>query len=85
MDGWIKLHRKFLKWEWYEDINTKLLFIHILLKANHKNKKWRGVLIKRGEYLTSINKLCKEVGLTPKKVVVSLNKLKRTTHFAKDG
>ncbi len=29
-DGFIKLHRKIIDWEWYDDINTKTLFIHIL-------------------------------------------------------
>ena len=40
--GWIKLHRKFKEWEWYQDENTKSVFIHLLLDANHKDKKWRG-------------------------------------------
>lgn len=37
MDGHIKLFRKFLDWGWYQDINTKVLFIHMLLKANWKD------------------------------------------------
>jgi len=36
-----------LDWEWYDDINTKVLFIHLLIKANWKEKKWRGIKIKR--------------------------------------
>ena len=44
--GWIKLHRKFLKWEWYSDINTKSLFLHLLLTANHKDKQWQGITVK---------------------------------------
>jgi len=76
--GWVKLHRQLLDWEWYEDINTSRLFIHLLLIANHKDKKWRGVLIKKGEKLTSQVKLSEETGLTRQQVRTSLNKLKST-------
>ena len=30
---YVKISRKILDWEWYTDINTKVLFLHILLKA----------------------------------------------------
>ena len=39
--GFIALQRKVLEWEWYNDIPTKTLFIHILLKANFKDKNWQ--------------------------------------------
>ena len=47
-DGWVKLHRQLLDWEWYTDINTKVVFLHCLIKANWEDKRWRGVVIKRG-------------------------------------
>ena len=34
--GWIKLHRGFTDWEWYQDANATRLFLHLLLTANHK-------------------------------------------------
>jgi hypothetical protein len=39
MSGWIKIHRSILEWEWYEDTNTFRLFMHLILKANHKDRK----------------------------------------------
>lgn len=81
--GWIKMHRKFLEWEWYEDINTKVLFIHCLLKANHKSKKWKGNLIKRGTFITSINHLSDETGLSSQNVRTSLSKLQSTGEINK--
>ena len=33
-NGFIKLHRKILKWEWYDDRNTTAVFIHLLLTVN---------------------------------------------------
>jgi len=77
--SWIKIYRKFLKWEWYDDINVKVLFLHCLLKANYKDKKWHGIEIKRGSFVTTIRGLAKETGLTPMQIRTALNKLK-TTH-----
>src|SRR5699024_1651395 len=55
--GWITLHRKMLNWEWYDDTNTKVLFLHCLLRASYEDNTWHGVKIKRGQFLTSYQKL----------------------------
>ena len=81
MEGWIKIHRKMVDWEWYLDINTKTLFFHLLLTANHKEKKWRGQTIERGQLITSISHLAKETGLTCQQIRTSLNKLKSTNEI----
>ena len=44
MEGWIKVHRKLVDWEWYNDINVKVVFLHLLLTANHKEKQWKGAM-----------------------------------------
>ena len=43
MIGWIKIHREILNWEWYDDINTTRLYVHIQLKASFKDSKWKGI------------------------------------------
>jgi hypothetical protein len=75
MEGWIKLHRKMLNWEWYDDANTWRLFVHCLLKANHKDKKWQGIKIKRGSFITSSLVLAEEIKLTRQQIRTSLSKL----------
>jgi len=80
--GFIKLQRKILEWEWYDDIPTKTLFIHLLLKANFKDKTWRGILIKRGEFLTGRKELSKETGLSEQQIKTALNKLKLSQEIA---
>lgn len=80
--GFVVLHRSFMGWEWYDDINVKILFLHLILKANHRDKKWRGIDIKRGQTLTSLQSLSDETGLTVKQVRTSLNKLKTTGEVA---
>ena len=76
--GWIKLHRQMTEWEWYSDINTFRLFIHLLLVVNHKDNKFRGKVIKRGQTNRSLETLSKETGLTVRQIRTSLTKLKPT-------
>jgi biotin operon repressor len=77
-EGWIKLHRKITEWEWYSDINTCRLFMHLLLMANHEDRKWKGITVKRGERVTSLESLSEETGLSTQSIRTSLNKLKST-------
>ena len=81
MEGWIKIHRKLIEWEWYNDINTKVVFLHLLLTANHKEKKWQGHTILRGQKLTSLEHLSKEVGLSIQQTRTALKKLKSTNEI----
>lgn len=73
--GWVCLHRQLLEWEWYDDINTRCLFIHCLLRANHSDTKWKGYSIMRGQFITSLESLSKETKLSVSQVRTSLNKL----------
>ena len=78
MESWIKIFRKFKDWEWYGDINTSRLFLHLLLSVNYEDKKWRGKIIKRGSLITSIRHLSKDTGLSVQSVRTCLNFLKST-------
>lgn len=73
--GFITLHRKMLEWEWYTDNNVKVLFLHCLFKANHKAKKWQGITIERGQFITGRKQLSLETGLTEQQVRTALTKL----------
>jgi len=83
--GYIKLFRKFLDWEWYDDANCKILFIHILIKANYKDKQWRGKTIQRGQFFTSIDSLAGELRFTPKQLRIAISKLKNTGEITSKG
>jgi len=81
-NGFIVLYRSLIDWEWYSDANTFRLFIHCLLRANHKEKKWQGITIERGSFVTSYGHLASELKLTVSQVRTSLNKLKITGEIA---
>ena len=79
--GFIKLWRKFLKWGWYEDVNTKAVFLHLLLTANYEDKEWRGIAVKRGQVVTGRKKLSEELGISEQNVRTSLTRLKSTNEI----
>tara|TARA_R110000787_G_scaffold282043_1_gene393680 strand:+ start:625 stop:1293 length:669 start_codon:yes stop_codon:yes gene_type:complete len=80
-NGWIKLHREFTKFEWYQDANTVRLFLHLLITANHKKAKWQGNTIDRGQLITSHANLANDLGLTIQNVRTSLLKLKKSENL----
>lgn len=80
-NGWIKLHRQILEWEWYEDINCFRLFTHLLLKANHKEKRYKGIVVKAGQIVTSRDLLAQETGLSSQQVRTAITKLKSTNEI----
>lgn len=75
MNGYIKLFRKITNWEWYTDTNTFRVFIHLLLMANHEDQKWRGMVIKRGQRVTSLNHLSQELGLSKQQIRTAISHL----------
>ena len=81
MSGWIKLHRKITEWEWWDDHNATRLFIYIITKANHRGKNWRGIEIKRGQFLSSLDKLTKETGISSQKIRTAIKRLKSTNEI----
>lgn len=81
MEGWIKLHRKFLEWEWYDDANTMRVFIHCLLSSNWKDKNWQGMKIARGSFFTSYAKIGAGIGLSVQQTRTALGKLKSTNEI----
>lgn len=75
---YVKISRKILDWEWYTDINTKVLFLHILLKANWKDGRFQGIEVPRGSFVTSLQNLAAETGLTVRNVRTALKHLENT-------
>ena len=73
--GFISLHRQILDWEWYKNTNTKVLFLHLLLKANYKDLSFEGHTIRRGQLVTSLSSLSSELGMSVRQIRVSLEHL----------
>lgn len=81
--GFIKLPRSFLDWQWYDDVNTCRLFLHLLLTVNYTDKQWHGMTIKSGERVCSISGLSEETGLTTQNVRTSLKRLEKSGNLTR--
>lgn len=78
MDGWIKLYRRFLSWQWFNKSEMVQIFVYILLSASHKDHPWQNVVIRRGEFPTSVDSISRATGLTTQQVRTCLSRLERT-------
>lgn len=77
-NGFVKLHRSILKWEWYDDVNTKVVFLHLLLTVSIEDAKWHGITVKRGSRVSSYAKLAEETRLSVRQVRTAIAHLEAT-------
>jgi len=78
MNGWVKIHRSILDWEWWHDRNTRDLFFYLVIAANHDDQKWQGIVVPRGSITTSRKKLSSAVDLTEQEVRTALINLQNS-------
>jgi DNA replication protein DnaD len=78
VEGYIKIYRSLLDWEWWGDQSTTRLWLYILVSASFKTTQWRGRTIYPGQLICSRNTLTDNTGLSERSIRTSLNKLKTT-------
>ncbi|MDE0581526.1 DnaD domain protein [Planococcus sp. A6] len=62
MQGWVKMHRRIVEHDIWNDVTTFRLFSLLIFKASHKDGvKVRGIEINRGQYLRSYSKLAEDL------------------------
>lgn len=81
MSGWIKIHRKFLDWEWFNKSEAVHLFMYLVLKANHKDGQWQGIDIKKGQFVTSFGKISSDTGISLQTIRTLLKKFEKTNEI----
>ena len=77
-EGYIKLHRKFRKWGWYDDANTTRVFLHLLLGARWTETEYRGEKLKAGDVLFGRKKFAKDLGISEQNVRTAIEHLLKT-------
>lgn len=75
INGFVKLDRGILNWEWYSEPCTRGLFIHCILKANWKAGSWKGQPYERGQFITSLSSLADETGYSVQNIKTALKHL----------
>ncbi|HWL13690.1 MAG TPA: conserved phage C-terminal domain-containing protein [Ureibacillus sp.] len=61
MEGWIKIHRKIVEHEIWNDVTTFRLFMLLLLKAAYQDFNYKGIELKKGEFIRSYSKLAEDL------------------------
>lgn len=77
-ESYIKLFRRIMEWEHYKDGNAMRVFMHLLLLAAHDRKNLYGVILKRGQCITSSRRLQDDLGMCAQYVTDSIKKLKES-------
>lgn len=77
-EGYIKLHRKFRKWGWYDDANTMRVFLHLLLGARWSDTEYRGEKLKAGDVIFGRKRFAKDLGLSEQNVRTAIEHLLKT-------
>lgn len=56
-EPYIKLFKRIVDWQYFGDAHVLQLLIYLLATVNFKTEKWRGITIKAGQKITSIEKM----------------------------
>lgn len=80
-EGYIKLSRGIIDWEWAGDPAMLALWVHLLIRANYEDKRLRGEIIKRGQLVTTVADLSEAAGLSTQTVRTCLARLKSTNEI----
>ena len=76
--GFITIHRKILKWEWFSDAITFHTFMYLLLSANYEPGMFRGIRIERGQLVTSLPKIAEDCQQTIQQTRTAISHLQLT-------
>ena len=82
-EGWIKIDRNLLKWRWFSDTPTLVVWIYLLLQANYEERDFKTITIHRGELVRSQAQIAADTGLSLKNVRTALEHLEATGEVAR--
>lgn len=81
LNGFIKVHRKLIQWDWYKDGVAKDVFLHLLITAKFTDEKWKGRTIKRGQCIIGTQQLADDLGFSRQQIRTALSKLQSTNEI----
>lgn len=79
--GYLRLYRSMKTWEWYNDANTKIVFLHLLLNANWEESRFKGYDIPKGGLVIGLYSLSETLGISVQSVRTALDHLKSTNEI----
>ena len=81
---WIKLYINLLDWPWFHQASTLQLFLYLMLSCNKVEKNWQDITIKRGQIVTSLDKLSLRCNQSMQTIRTNLKRLKSTKDITQE-
>ena len=81
MDGWVKIYRSLLDWEWFHDDIILRGWIYILLRASREDLVWKGIEINKGQLVTSLSTMARDLRISVQQARRILTTLKSTNEI----
>ena len=82
--GFVKIYRSMLGWEWHDDPITVATWYYCLLRANWESTRWHGEIIKPGQFITSLDHMAKDIGISVQQLRTALKHLKSTSNLTNE-
>ena len=86
-NGFVRIPRSITSESWYKDANTLRLYLWLMMNAKYKDEEWKsgGIVIHRGEVVTSYKKMAESIGISVQSVRTALDKLEATQRVTRSG
>ena len=85
IEGWVKISRQMIGWEWYSDSVVKSVMLHFILNANFKPTRYRGYDIGVGSLVCRTEETAHELGISVQQFRTAVDKLTRTGEITKNS
>ena len=76
--GFVKLYRRLRQWGWYKEPYTKVVYIHLLLLAQYGEAEFRGVTLRPGQAVATLQEIASDNGISVQNVRTAVKRLKAT-------
>ena len=77
-DGWVKNYRKIAEWEWYTTPHMAHLWQHLIREANHKDGRWQGYDVMKGQLVCGLHTLSAATGISVRSLRTCLARLEQS-------
>jgi len=85
VSGYIRLHRKFLEWEWFDDKNMVKLWVWLVLEAQWRDREFRGRKVRRGQVLTEFRTMARKTNLSVRTVRTCIQRFISTHELTQES
>ena len=76
--GFVQLSDNLTSWEWFDDKTTVYVYLWLLLRAEWRATRYRGMEIERGQVITTYTEISEKCGVTIRQARTILDRLKTT-------